>query len=97
MMAEGESSRKQYVVRFTGNNSKRWDEKEVWLDSEILDELYDSTELFNGASVTVPWKGKKGKISHWKAVFIDPNVPRQGNDIMTKVNNYLYLTQQYLK
>ena len=82
MMAEGnKSSSKKYVVRFNGNNSKRWDGKEVWLDPEILDELYDSTELYDGASISVPWKGKGGKISHWNAVFVDPNVSPQGNDI----------------
>lgn len=79
MMAEGSrSSNKKYVVRFDGNNSKRWDGKEVWLDPEILDELYDSSELYNGANISVPWKGKGGKISHWNAVFVDPNVPPQG-------------------
>lgn len=79
-MAEGESSSQQYVVRFNNNNSKRWDGKEVWLDPEVLDELYDSSELFDGANITVPWKGKGGKISHWNAVFIDPNVPQKGTE-----------------
>ena len=80
MMAEGESSsqRQQYIVRFDGNNSKRWDGKEVWLDAEVLDELYESNELYHGADVIVPWKGKGGKISHWKGVFVDPTVAQQG-------------------
>ena len=80
MMAEGESfkQRQQYIVRFDGNNSKRWDGKEVWLDTEVLDELYESSELFHGADVIVPWKVKGGKISHWKGVFVDPEVSRQG-------------------
>ena len=76
---EGESSSKQYIVRFNDNNSKRWDGKEVWLDTKILNELYDSSELFDDANIIVPCKGKGGKISHWNAVFIDPN-SRQGND-----------------
>ena len=79
-MAESESSQKRYIVRFENNNSKRWDGKEVWLDATILDELYSTSELFNGANITVPWKGKGGKITHWKVVFIDPSVKRKGND-----------------
>ena len=73
MMAEGESfkQRQQYMVRSDGNNSKRWDGKEVWLDTEVLDELYKSSELFHVAN---PWKGKGGKISHRKGVFVDPEV-----------------------
>jgi len=78
MASQDELKPKQYVVRFENNNSKRWDGKEVWLDSEILDELYDSTELFHGANITVPWKCKGGRITHWKAVFINPNSPQQG-------------------
>ena len=57
-MAESESSQKQYIVRFENNNSKRWNGKEVWLDATISDELYNTSELFNGANITVPWKGK---------------------------------------
>ena len=57
IMAEGdEGSSQQHIVRFKGNNSKRWDGKEVWLDTEVLDELYDSNKLFDGANVIVPWK-----------------------------------------
>ena len=62
---------KHYVVRFEGNSSKRWDGKEIWLDREVLDELYDPTELCHGANVVVPFKGKGGKITQWNAVFVD--------------------------
>ena len=79
-MAESESLQKRYIVRLENNNSKRWDGKEVWLDATILDELYSTSELFNGANITVPWKGKGGKITHWKAVFIDPSIKQIGND-----------------
>ena len=78
-MAEIGSSQKQYTVRFENNNSKHWDGKEVWLDAMILDELYDSSKLFNGANITVSWKGKGGKITHWKVVYIDPvSIKQQG-------------------
>jgi len=66
------ASNKRYVIRFEGNNSKRWDGKEIWLESTVLDELYDVTELVDGAKITVPFKGKGGKMSHWNAVFVDP-------------------------
>ena len=67
-MPEGESfkQRQQYIVCFDGNNSKRWDGKEVWLDTEVLDELYESSKLFYGANVIVPWKGKEGRLSTGK-------------------------------
>ena len=64
---------KSYVVRFEGNSSKRWDGKEVYINAEVLDELYSKEELVHGAPVTVPWKSK-GKISHWKAIYIDPSI-----------------------
>ena len=75
MASQDDLKSNQYIIRF---ESKRWDGKEVWLDSEILDELYNSSELFHGANITVPWKCKGGIIIHWKAVFINPNSPQQG-------------------
>ena len=68
------SAPKQYVVRFEGNNSRKWDGKEVWVDPEVLDELYDSSELFHGAKIKYPWRGKGGKITHWNGVFVDPEL-----------------------
>ena len=69
-MAAVPAKPKRYIVRFEGNNSCKWDGKEVWLDAEVLDELYDETELIHGSTISVPWKSK-GKIIHWKAVFIE--------------------------
>ena len=88
-VVEGESSSQQYIVHFS-DNSKCWNRKEVWLDPEILDKLYDKSELFDGANVIVPWKGKGGKISHWNAVFINWNAPRHSND---NCNIIMQLTQ----
>ena len=62
--SQDELKPKQCIVRFKNNNSKRWDGKEVRLDSEILDELCDSTKLFHGANITVTWKCKGGRITH---------------------------------
>ena len=68
------SHSKQYVVRFEGNSSKKYDNKEMWISAQLLDELYEPSELQHGKPVIVPWKGKGGKIQHWNAVFIDPTV-----------------------
>ena len=38
---------------FENNKSKRWDRKEVWLDAMILDELYNSSEQFNGPLLAI--------------------------------------------
>ena len=64
---------KRYIVRFEGNNSKRWDGKETWIEAEVLDELYSEAELVHGAEIMVPWKSK-GKITHWKGIFVDPDM-----------------------
>ena len=61
------------IVRFEGNNSKRWDGKETWIEAEILDELYSEAGLKHGAEIMVPWRSK-GKITHWKGIFVDQNV-----------------------
>jgi len=68
------SAPKRYVVRFEGNNSHKWDGKEVWVDPEVLDKLYDSSELFHGAQIQYPWRGKGGKITYWNGVFADPEL-----------------------
>ena len=53
---------KRYVVRFEGNNSKKWDGKEVWLDVEVLGELYSENELVDGCKITIPWKSRRSLI-----------------------------------
>ena len=63
---------KRYIVHFEGNNSKRWDGKETWIEAEILDELYSEAELKHGAEIMVPWRSE-GKITHWKGIFVDQN------------------------
>ena len=68
---------KRYIVRFEGKNSKRWDGKEVWIEADILDELYNNANLVHGAEIMVPWKSK-GKIMHWKGIFVNHNAQTQG-------------------
>ena len=86
-----EEQNNKYIVRYENNNSKRWDGKEVWLDAEIIDELYESSELFHGANIVVPWKYKGGKITHWKAIFIDPKAVQPAESGKNCLTNYLSL------
>ena len=65
---------KHHCVRYEGNNSKRWDGKEIWLEVIVLDELYESTQLTHGSQVTILWKGKGSRISYWKAVIVNPEI-----------------------
>ena len=77
------ASERRYAVRFEGNQSKRWDGKEVWLEAEVLDELYDASELVDGANVVVPFRGKGGKITHWKAIFVEHNKKQEKTAVTT--------------
>lgn len=80
---------KRYIVRFEGNNSKRWDGKEIWIEAEVLDELYSEAELVHGAEITMPWRSK-GKITHWKAIFVDPDVKTPAGSYMHACTAWLY-------
>jgi len=42
------------------------------VEQEVLDELYDLTELHHGARIQYPWRGKGGNTTHWSAIFVDP-------------------------
>ena len=67
------SHSKQYVVRFEGNSSKKYDNKEMWISAKLLDELYEpSTPAWQTCYHAMEREG--GKIQHWNAVFIDPTV-----------------------
>lgn len=64
----------KYLVRYQNNSSKRWDNKEIWLDAEWLEELYSPSQLVPGFEVKLPWASKGGKISYWNAVVADPQL-----------------------
>ena len=70
-MASSEKPKRYTMIE--GNNSKRGDGKETWIEAEVLDKLYSEAELVHGAEIMVPWKSK-GKITHWKGIFVDPDV-----------------------
>lgn len=63
----------EYVVKFKGNNSARWDGKEISVDAEWLEELYEKEELHPGCVVKLPWesnvKGSSTSVD-WRAVII---------------------------
>ena len=66
-------SKKTYLVRFQGNNSKKWDGHDVELDGEWLESLYDVSELKNpGKQLSLPWPGKGKQIRQWNAVISTP-------------------------
>ena len=74
VVAIASSAPKSYVVQFEGNNSRKWDGKKVYIEREVLDELYNSTKLIHGAKILYPWRGKDRKLTHWNAIFVDPVV-----------------------
>ena len=64
-------NRSRYFIRFVGNNSKRWDGKEIELLGEWVENLYTEDELKIGNELTLPWPGKGGNVTNWNAVVVD--------------------------
>lgn len=62
----------KYCVRYEGNNSKRWDWREIWIDADYMEELYEPSALVPGYKVLLPWQ-QKNSITHWNAVVVDPS------------------------
>ena len=56
-----------YCIRYENNASKRWDEKELLVDKDWLDDLYPEG-IYPGKQLQLPWTGKKGKTVIWNAV-----------------------------
>jgi hypothetical protein len=67
---------KEYVVRFKGNQSARWDGKDIVVDGDWLEELYSKAELCPGRIIQLPWEGKDGKSVDWKVMIV--SVPTEG-------------------
>lgn len=58
-------------LKYEGNNSKRWDGREILVDKAYLESLYtDDHELQPGQLVKLPWTGKGGRVSSWKARIV---------------------------
>ena len=58
-------------MKFEGNNSKRWDGKEIELKGEWLESLYSQEELTPGNRLDLPWPGKGKSVTHWKVIVVD--------------------------
>ena len=69
----------EYTVRFKGNCSKRWDGKDIVVDGEWLEELYNKEELCPGRVIELPWEGKDGKSVGWRVVIVGIPAPEQVN------------------
>ena len=71
-VAKKKQHAKKYVVRYEGNNSSKWDGKEIVLESEFLESLVeDPAELVPGKIVRLPWEKKGGGTQDWFAVIVD--------------------------
>lgn len=60
----------EYAIKFSGNDSERWDGKVISIDAEWLEELYPKTELGPGRIVELPWEGRDGKDVGWRAIVM---------------------------
>ena len=76
MASKPPPQKKKYCIRYTGNSSKRWDGKEIWVDGEWVEELYNPSELTDGKQIRLPWKGKQGRITYWEAVIVSTDKPK---------------------
>ena len=74
------SNPKEYIVKFEGNNSKKWDGREINLDGEWLESLYDPKELTSGKQLRLPWP-EKGEEKYWNAVLMEPKQEISSCDI----------------
>lgn len=48
-----------YCVRYKGNNLKRWDGKEIWIEAIVLEEFCEPNQLSYRSHVSIPWNGNK--------------------------------------
>ena len=71
---------RKYSVRYEGNASKRWDGREILLDADWLETLYQPSQLVEGKVLSLPWRGKGGRIVHWRAILI-PSTPSRSAPI----------------
>jgi hypothetical protein len=83
----------KYTVRYEGNNSKRWDGREILLDGEWLESLYPKEDLTPGKIVNLPWQ-TKGGVKVWTAVLVKPDteaaVPKtKGRSIIIIITTYI--------
>ena len=69
-----------YVLRFKGNDSRKWDGKNVTFDGEWLEETYDKAELCPGRVLDIPYNGRG-----WRMVVVSvPNGGKQNGNGLSK-------------
>ena len=71
------------MLRFEGNQSKRWDGKEVLIDYDWMKEQIDATQLFLGNAINIPWPIKGGETQIWKGVVVSVDGASMGQDTAT--------------
>ena len=76
----------QYIIKFKGNNSQRWDYKQISVDGEWLEELYNKRELCCGRVVELPWGGKDSKTVVWRGVIM--SIPDEEDEGELKVASF---------
>lgn len=57
-----QTQRRDYIVRFKGNNSRRWDGKDIIFDGEWLEETYSKEKLCPGRVLEIPYHGKGWRV-----------------------------------
>ena len=62
---------KTYCVKYKNNSFKRWDGKTAMIYGESLHSVCNTSEVYCGDKVKLPWTAKKGKIQYWNAVVVD--------------------------
>ena len=77
------SDSKNICVRFEGNQSKRWDGKEVLIDYDRMKEQIDATQLFPGSAINIPWPIKGGETQICKGVVVSVDGASMGQDTAT--------------
>ncbi len=60
----------KYSVGYEGTNSKRWDGKEILIDGEWPEDLYNPEDSVVGKEVLLPWAGKRDKVEEWKGILV---------------------------
>ena len=61
--ASNEEEEEEYLIWYENNGSKRWDRREIFVNTSWLEEIYSADELCYGAKVCLPWHGKGEKLN----------------------------------
>ncbi len=59
--------RQDYVVQFKGNSSKKWDGKQITVDGDWLEEVYNKLELCPGRIIDLDYGESDG---NWRAMIV---------------------------